>query len=190
MKSGSSSSVSTSTTARSPSGRSSHARTGQSVYSRILGMVSCVAVLGMDQHPHVDLVLALFDDDLADAAFIPAERDAELELADISLSEAEGPTGPLGLPVGAGRRPLVSPLLARVHVESTNVFAVVIDPSRPAGEAPRRRCAGLSIMRRRDHDRPSCSARGRGWETVITLFRICRSARQSRSCCALNRRAP
>jgi hypothetical protein len=128
---GSSSSLSTSITARCPSGLlepRSHRTVGVLAHS---GQRLLVAIVAAHEHAHVNVVIPLVDDDLADAVVEATERDAKLELADAPLPEPERVGESLRVAVGTAWRPLVKPRRVSLLVPNEAALSVVVRPALP-----------------------------------------------------------
>ena len=93
------------------------------------------AVLVVDEHAHVDLVLLLVDDDLADPFLVPAERDTEFEFAEVPFPESERATDSPRSPIRTIRCPLPAPSGVCLGFPLDDQFApVVLRPSLPRGK--------------------------------------------------------
>lgn len=96
-------------------------------------VVVMIIVTAAHEHPYIDLVVSLVQDDPAYPAVISAERDSQLELADAPFPEAKrAPDSP-----PAFRGPLLEPLLVGFGVKLDDWLAVPIGrPALPPRKRP------------------------------------------------------
>ena len=132
MSNGSSSSLSTSITARSPNGRFNQTTHGA---IRVLGVAGCIVVIVLvattNEYPYVHLVVSFVEDGTAHPVVIAAQSDPKLELADIPLAKAKRAAHA----PPAFWRPLLEPLRVRLRIELDHRLAIPIQ--RPPFPPPR-----------------------------------------------------
>jgi hypothetical protein len=129
-------------------------------------VVIVIIVTAAHEHPYIDLVVSLVQDDPAYTAVISTERDSQLELADAPFPEAK--RAPDSSP--AFRGPLLEPLLVGFRIKLDDWLAVPV--GRPALPPRKRLRVGVGWLVERSISHVSILRHemrfGRNRELVLT----------------------